>query len=407
MVTIKSVEGGVYCIAPLQKGKLVAAVNSTVIIFNFKNNTELQAETRFYNNVLVMTLDVVGKYIYVGDYMRSLCLLEYNNEDGTVKELARDYNPRQAAAIKAVGYFSERDSRGNEEDEEGGAEPSSSEAINPPSQSQTQLHLQSQAQTPLEASSTVLDSTASVARNDQNTSREDNANESFAHSNSSTPLPQICMLADENNDLLLLQRRFFDGEIERQIQLQTTACIHLGSYVTGIVSGSLVMTDVMENSEFLYRYSDNNWLLTCNDGSVLSLLRINDDIYRVLLEVQEHVRNSLSLVNYTDFTSTKFSELDGFGLELTPIGGIKHENWRACAQHVKVPDYDPSSGKSTSSIGKSKERGIVDGDLLEYLLTFSREKIKQLFHHSEITYRNRILSGEDIVKLIDDFSRLH
>ena len=145
----------------------------------------------------------------------------------------------------------------------------------------------------------------------------------------------------------------------------------------------------------------------CNDGSVLSLLRINDDIYRVLLEVQEHVRNSLSLVNYTDFTSTKFSELDGFGLELTPIGGIKHENWRACAQHVKVPDYDPSSGKSTSSIGKSKERGIVDGDLLEYLLTFSREKIKQLFRHSEITYRNRILSGEDIVKLIDDFSRLH
>ena len=193
------------------------------------------------------------------------------------------------------------------------------------------------------------------------------------------------------------------------------------------------MNDTMKDHEFLYKHSDNTWLLTGNDGSILSLLRIDDEIYEVLLKVQDRIRERMGVIKPTDFTTTDFtsssgigggigyrgstsrknsskqtkSNLDDFGLELVSIGGIKHEHWRSAAQHIKTPDIEIKSGRNTNSIGKSKERGIIDGDLLEYLLSFSKDEVKQLFPHSEIMYKGEILSGENIIKMIEEFSRLH
>lgn len=418
VVTVKEVEGAVHCLSVLGKGKIVAGINSTVIIYNFKNNIELQPETRFYNNIIVLNLDIVKNLIYVGDIMRSVAVLEYNPDDATLKELARDYNPRYTAAIKAINYDVKPVKVTEDVAENEGPEGNSATAQDITSGSMSSKTAQ-ESQTPMVSMTQINATNTTPVTSNQNLNEGTDANaanqETFDKNDK--VLPQICLCADGNNDLLMLQRRFLEGETEKQIQLQTTAAIHLGSNVTNIISGSLVMSDTINNHEYLYQHSDNSWLLTCTDGSVWSLLRIKEDIYKVFLEVQDHIRNHLDLIRPQNFirkksgskssgvTAVKESENDTFGLEMQPIGGIRHQDWRATADYIKTPEGE--TNLATSPIGKSKERGFIDGELLEVLLTFSKEEMKQLFPYSEIMLNEKIVTGDEIVKMIEEMSRLH
>ncbi len=83
--------GAVHTIKKLQNNKLVAGINSTVIVYNFISN-ELQIDCRHHNNILVLTVDVDAHgFIFVGDIFRSTALLQYNSSDSSLKEIARDY----------------------------------------------------------------------------------------------------------------------------------------------------------------------------------------------------------------------------------------------------------------------------------------------------------------------------
>lgn len=109
--------GAVYSLATL-RGRLVAGINSHVEIFSFVRsgvaaggagvapNARLMPVCKHRGHIIVLALAVRGDYIVVGDLMKSVSLLMYQEDDdgrGTVGEVARDHDPNWLTALAALG----------------------------------------------------------------------------------------------------------------------------------------------------------------------------------------------------------------------------------------------------------------------------------------------------------------
>ena len=55
-----------------------------------------------YGHILALSVVSRGDDIIVGDLMKSVCLLNYNDETETISELARDYHPGWTTAVESL-----------------------------------------------------------------------------------------------------------------------------------------------------------------------------------------------------------------------------------------------------------------------------------------------------------------
>ncbi|VVC45761.1 Hypothetical protein CINCED_3A017720 [Cinara cedri] len=100
-ITEKEVKGACYALAEFN-GKLLAAVNCTVRLFEWTAEKELRLECSHFNNIVALFVKTKGDFIVCGDLMRSLTLLQYKTMEGSFDEIARDYNPKWSTAIEII-----------------------------------------------------------------------------------------------------------------------------------------------------------------------------------------------------------------------------------------------------------------------------------------------------------------
>ncbi|CAM0140049.1 unnamed protein product [Umbelopsis sp. WA50703] len=93
----KQVEGSPYCIRQLGD-KLVVAVNGTVIVYEWQNQS-LNYICSLRSNTIIVDMAVNGNQIVVADLMRSVTKLEYNDSARTLQEVAFDFNPNWMTSI--------------------------------------------------------------------------------------------------------------------------------------------------------------------------------------------------------------------------------------------------------------------------------------------------------------------
>ncbi|ESN93168.1 hypothetical protein HELRODRAFT_187538 [Helobdella robusta] len=101
LVSEKEVKGAVYSICEFN-GKLLAAVNSSIRLFEWTSEKEFRQESSHLNNILALFLKTKGDFILVGDIMRSITLLMYKPVEGAFEEIARDFNPNWMTAVEIL-----------------------------------------------------------------------------------------------------------------------------------------------------------------------------------------------------------------------------------------------------------------------------------------------------------------
>ncbi|XP_053613345.1 DNA damage-binding protein 1 [Plodia interpunctella] len=100
-VTEKEIKGACYVLVEFN-GKLLAAINSTVRLFEWTSDKELRLECSHFNNIVALYLKAKGDFILVGDIMRSMSLLQYKQMEGSFEEIARDYTPNWMTAVEIL-----------------------------------------------------------------------------------------------------------------------------------------------------------------------------------------------------------------------------------------------------------------------------------------------------------------
>jgi DNA damage-binding protein 1 len=100
-ITEKDIKGAPYALAEFN-GKLLAAINSSVRLFEFNKERELHNECVFSNTIMALFLKTKGDFILVGDLMRSLTLLLYKSMEMNLEEISRDFQPNWLTAIEIL-----------------------------------------------------------------------------------------------------------------------------------------------------------------------------------------------------------------------------------------------------------------------------------------------------------------
>ncbi|XP_059472612.1 DNA damage-binding protein 1 [Neocloeon triangulifer] len=100
-VSEKEIKGACYSLIEFN-GKLLAAINSTVRLFEWTNERELRLECSHFNNIIALFLKAKGDFILVGDLMRSMTLLQYKTMEGNFEEIARDFHPNWMTAVEII-----------------------------------------------------------------------------------------------------------------------------------------------------------------------------------------------------------------------------------------------------------------------------------------------------------------
>nr|CAB3236585.1 DNA damage-binding protein 1 [Phallusia mammillata] len=101
LVTHKEVKGAVYSLCEFN-GNVLASINNTVCIFQWKGERELRVECSYPTNILALYLKCKGDFVLVGDLMRSMNLLTYKHIEGNLDEIARDYSPNWMTAVEII-----------------------------------------------------------------------------------------------------------------------------------------------------------------------------------------------------------------------------------------------------------------------------------------------------------------
>ncbi|XP_018018027.1 DNA damage-binding protein 1 [Hyalella azteca] len=100
-VAEKEMKGAITVLQEFQ-GKLLAAVNNTVRLFEWTQEKELQLECSHFNNIYAVAMKKKGDFVLIGDLMRSMALLQYKTLEGNFEEIARDYEPNWLTCIEIL-----------------------------------------------------------------------------------------------------------------------------------------------------------------------------------------------------------------------------------------------------------------------------------------------------------------
>lgn len=86
----------------LLNGKLVAAINSSVRMFEWTADDELRLECSNFNYMIALDLKVLNEEVAVADIMRSVSLLSYRMLEGNFEEVAKDWNSEWMATCEFI-----------------------------------------------------------------------------------------------------------------------------------------------------------------------------------------------------------------------------------------------------------------------------------------------------------------
>ena len=102
LISSKEVKGACYNLNAFN-GKLLAGVNNKVQIYRWQQREEgsweLANECSHHNHILALYVQSRGDFIVVGDLMKSISLLVYKPEEGTIELLACDFNTNWMSAV--------------------------------------------------------------------------------------------------------------------------------------------------------------------------------------------------------------------------------------------------------------------------------------------------------------------
>ena len=98
-VAEKDLKGAPYCLLPFN-GRLVATVNSSVMLFSWTANKELQQDCAYYNCIQALYAKTMNDNILVGDLMHSMILLTYKPVECQLEEISRDLSPAWMTAVE-------------------------------------------------------------------------------------------------------------------------------------------------------------------------------------------------------------------------------------------------------------------------------------------------------------------
>ncbi|KAJ4458180.1 putative DNA damage-binding protein 1 [Paratrimastix pyriformis] len=105
LVAEKEVRGAVYALAELE-GKLLATVNNKVVVYDLTaaapGQLELTQLCAHTGHIMALYAQTRGNFILVGDLIRSMALLQFNNSTGTLTDLAHDYNAHWMTGVAFV-----------------------------------------------------------------------------------------------------------------------------------------------------------------------------------------------------------------------------------------------------------------------------------------------------------------
>lgn len=96
------IKGAAYSLVPFN-GKLLAAVNSKILLFKWTSSQglvyNLKQELEEGGNVLLRQLAAKGDYILLGDLMKSMSLLSYSSVEGKITRLASHFEPMYLTSV--------------------------------------------------------------------------------------------------------------------------------------------------------------------------------------------------------------------------------------------------------------------------------------------------------------------
>lgn len=114
VVTEREVKGAPWSVLPFAGDKLLVAVKSKVTVYRWVSRdgagssggvgstVELASECVQSANVMALYLSARGNLVLVGDLMRSVSLLSYNAEQGTLEHRAADYSSGWTTAVEML-----------------------------------------------------------------------------------------------------------------------------------------------------------------------------------------------------------------------------------------------------------------------------------------------------------------
>jgi len=100
-ISEKEIKGSCFALQPFNK-KLLAAINSTVRLWEWTAEKELRLECSFFNNIMALYLKTRGDFVLVGDLVRNVCLLQYKTMEGSFEEIGRNHEPNWMTAIEII-----------------------------------------------------------------------------------------------------------------------------------------------------------------------------------------------------------------------------------------------------------------------------------------------------------------
>ncbi|ESQ55276.1 hypothetical protein EUTSA_v10024273mg [Eutrema salsugineum] len=105
LIAEKETKGSVYSLNAFN-GKLLAAINQKIQLYKWMlrddGTRELQSECGHHGHILALYVQTRGDFIVVGDLMKSIALLIYKHEEGSIEEIGRDYNASWMTAVEIL-----------------------------------------------------------------------------------------------------------------------------------------------------------------------------------------------------------------------------------------------------------------------------------------------------------------
>jgi len=108
LVTEKDIKGACYCMNSFN-GKLLSGCNANIQLWKWQPGTEqdgnktLEYECHHHGSIITLTLQSRGDFIIYGDLMRSISVLLYKPDLGSLEEIACDFNPNYITASEVLG----------------------------------------------------------------------------------------------------------------------------------------------------------------------------------------------------------------------------------------------------------------------------------------------------------------
>merc|ERR1719510_2329935 len=84
--------------------KLLAAINSTVRLWEWTMEKELRLECSNFNHIMALMLKTKGDFVLVGDLTRSIMLLQYKSMEGSFEEIANDHSANWMTSIEILDH---------------------------------------------------------------------------------------------------------------------------------------------------------------------------------------------------------------------------------------------------------------------------------------------------------------